>query len=374
MGGAETNLYHLLSEWRSSELTHHVICLDEKGVIGDWIERLGIPVIPLRMRRRLRRYIGLIQAYRYMRRIKPDIIHTHMYHANIVGILIKGKRPCIWGIYCSNLDSSRYSRRSRLIKSINFRWSHRPDYIIFNSEAGLHYHIRHGFPAAHSGMIPSGFNTELFRPNAGEGEQIRRQYGIPNNAAVIGYFARLDVMKNHEALIKAIPKILKSIPDTHFILAGRGVEKENPIFQNWLNQVEGLHQIHLLGERHDIHQLYNALDLFVMTSRWGEGLPSVIGEAMASGIPCLVTDVGDNRRLLGDTGMFISSETPEGLADEIIRILRIPLAERVEMSTRARERILNYFQIGYIAQQYSDLYRDILQTRSTGTDDHPSRN
>lgn len=370
IGGAETNLYHLLKEMNSTEFNHQVICLDGQGIIGDWIANLGIPVFSLGMRKIVPRFTALFRAYRYLKKFNPDMIHTHMYHANLLGLMLSWKKPCIWGIYCSNLDNRQYSLRSRWIQKLNFFLSRWPKQIIFNSESGLHYHIKYGFPARRSAMIPSGFNTDIFKPDSQMGEQIRQKNHIPTNAPVIGYFARLDVMKNHEALLKTIPLVLQKKPQTHFILAGRGIEKNNPLLKQWLSNIAELDQIHLLGERQDIHELYNALDLFVMTSRWGEGLPSVIGEAMSSGIPCLVTDVGDNRRLVGDTGMFISSEKPETIAQEIIQMLETTQSDRETMSLKARERILAYFQISYIAQQYTRLYQDIIQEYVQSPADH----
>ncbi len=116
---------------------------------------------------------------------------------------------------------------------------------------------------------------------------------------------------------------------------------------------------HLLGLRTDIPRLTAALDIAVSSSAFGEGFSNSIGEAMACGIPCVVTDVGDAKYIVGDTGRIVPAREPQTLGSELIKLIEKPYEERVKIGAAARKRIEENFDINIIAHQYEELYLEV---------------
>jgi glycosyltransferase involved in cell wall biosynthesis len=106
-----------------------------------------------------------------------------------------------------------------------------------------------------------------------------------------------------------------------------------------------------------------ALDLAVSSSAFGEGFPNVLGEAMAAGVPCVTTDVGDSRAIVGDTGRTVPPQAPEALAEAMLDLLNLPAIERRALGMAARQRIADNYEIGDVAQRYLALYRDMLTAK-----------
>jgi len=116
-----------------------------------------------------------------------------------------------------------------------------------------------------------------------------------------------------------------------------------------------------LGQREDIAQLLNGLDVLTLCSAYGEGFPNVVGEAMASGIPCVVTDVGDSAMIVGDTGRVVPIGNPEALAESWRALIGTGVDARQKLGTRARARIVGQFDLDKIVERYADLYQDLVR-------------
>ncbi|HXM34930.1 MAG TPA: glycosyltransferase, partial [Pyrinomonadaceae bacterium] len=225
------------------------------------------------------------------------------------------------------------------------------DLIIINSAAGLERHVARGFPRAKMVVIPNGFDTEVFKPDHKAGEKLRRQWAVPKQTKLVGIIGRLDPMKDHQNFFHAAALVARHVDDTRSALvAGRlddvrfvcvgdgpaGYRKELKALANDLGLADRLIWQHATTE---VVAVYNALDVLVSASR-AEGLSNVVGEAMACGVPCVVTDVGDSRWLVGDCGIVVPSQNPESLAAGIIRALS---ADRTELAGEVRTRIVANF-------------------------------
>lgn len=143
----------------------------------------------------------------------------------------------------------------------------------------------------------------------------------------------------------------------YFLLAGRDVTPEHPVFKPWTRKpcLDG--RLHLLGERTDIPRLTAALD--IASSSWGEAFPNAIAEAMSCGVPCVATDVGDVRRIVGETGIVVPAGDAAALADGWDRILALPEADRQALGVKARERVAAHFSLESVAARYAALYEGI---------------
>jgi glycosyltransferase involved in cell wall biosynthesis len=168
-------------------------------------------------------------------------------------------------------------------------------------------------------------------------------------------------MKDHVGFLKAAAMVVRSHPQTRFVLAGAGVSSKQPELVEAIQQA-GLHDyVILLGERSDIPRLNNAFDIGCSASAWGEGFSNSIGEAMACGVPCVVTDVGDSAYIVADSGFVAPPRDPEALANALVRLIDMGPSGRQQLGTKARQRVETKFSLPAIVQSYENLYLTHLQ-------------
>lgn len=357
-------LYKLLAcDSTSRQFRHKVVCLTGSGLYGPQLEALGIPVTCLNMHRTLP--LGVIRILPILRRWRPTILQTWLYHADFVG-LIAGRcsrvPKIVWNIRCSDMDLTQYALTTRFIFTLLSRLSSFPDTIIYNSHAGKGFHANAGFCPKRCEIIPNGFDTERFRPDTATGKLFRASHGIPTDAPVVGMVARFDPMKDHTTFFKAAGQLHKLMPDARFVLVGKNVESCHPAIRRLL-AVHNLQEIVLaLGEQPDIHRILPSFDILTLSSAFGEGFPNVLGEAMACGVPCVATDVGDSAILIKDNSRIVNPEDSSALVQAWLEILHMTVEERNILSSKARERILKHFSIEKVANQYDRLYKALLNS------------
>jgi glycosyltransferase involved in cell wall biosynthesis len=366
VGGAEMMLLKLLSRMNADTFENHVISLAEEGRVGQRISSYGIPVHFLNMPRGRVTIKGLMKLYKLMRKIRPQILQTWMYHADLIGLLV-GKwlrvtRIC-WNIRCSNIDYARYRPATLMTFKLCAKLASFPDVIIANSKAGEGYHKRMGYRGKRWELIPSGFDLAVFKPDGQAKENLAQELGLHQKEALtfIGHIARFDPMKDHPTFLTAASQLLRERRDVYFVLAGRNVDRNNrEILENIPEELKG--HFHLLGERDDAEKITAALDIACSVS-YGEGFSNVIGEAMACGVPCVVTDVGDSAFIVGDTGLVVRPRDSGALLDAWKTLLDLGSARRAELGRAARKRIEDCFDIEKIVERYEALYTSLMDDR-----------
>jgi glycosyltransferase involved in cell wall biosynthesis len=363
IGGAEMMLYRLLEHIDRDRFESRVISLVQMGVVGARIRALGIPVQSLEMRPGRPSLRALSQLIRILRQECPNIIHTWMYHADLLGGLtgfLTGT-PVIWGIHNTSLDPAVVKTGTMRVVQINARLSKWiPRRIIVCSNDARNQHTRIGYSSKIFVTIPNGFDLDIFSPNAAAYSSLRRELNIGQDDFLIGLVARFDPLKDHQTFIKAADLFLNKHPQTHFLLCGGGISWQNENLKIWINSAGTPSNFHLLGPRNDIPYIMNGLDINTLSSL-AEAFPNVIGEAMACGIPCVATNVGDTAYLIGDTGISVPPKEPQALAEGWGQLLSMSPEERHALGERARQRIQQNFGITQIAQRYEALYEQIVE-------------
>jgi glycosyltransferase involved in cell wall biosynthesis len=222
---------------------------------------------------------------------------------------------------------------------IGSRWT---DVIICNSQAGARHVSANGYPSGKVVVIPNGFDTERFRPDAAARARLRAEWGIAPDQPVLGLVARLDPMKDHATFTAAARLLLEQVPEARFVCAGDWIEP----YRTRVLEVLGRSG---LGERlkwysyvRDMPAFYNALDVSTSSSAFGEGVSNAVAESMASGIPCVVTDVGDSRLLVGEWGIVVPPSDPKALAEGWREMLR---RRTPELSAACRHHIVQGYGI-----------------------------
>ena len=362
-GGAEMMLLKLLQHLDRQRYQPTVISLISKGEIGPRIEALGIPVYALGMRPGVPNPFKVLELAQLLRKLRPDVVHTWMYHADLLGGIaarLAGCRNVIWCIRNSNLSKAE-NKRSTIFAAkacaILSNWL--PSYIISCSVRAKEVHIELGYCADKMHVIPNGFELDRFTPNPTARDSVRSELGLPTDTPLVGLIARYDPQKNHLGFVQAAAQVIAQLPHTHFILAGLEVDTDNAALMSAI-AAQGIQaQMHLLGRRDDIPRLMAALDVLASSS-YGEAFPNVLGEAMACNVPCAVTDVGDSADIVGATGRVVSAGDMAGLAREIVSLLQLPPADKTALGEQARARIAANYEITHVAGLYQDFYERVL--------------
>ncbi len=360
-GGAEMMLSKVL-ERLNKRFLPHVISLTSLGEIGPRIKALGIPVEALGMRPGLPSPIAFFRLVRRLKTLKPDVVHTWMYHADLVGGLaarLAGVGAVGWCIRHSNLDRDTTKFSTRLVVGACARisgWV--PDRILNCSDAARQVHVDCGYVADKMAVVPNGFDLGHFHPDAQARTAVRSELGAEGDTLLVGLVGRFDPQKNHAGFFRAAGLLHRRLPMVRFVLAGKGIDESNNDLV-WAMEVAGVrHVTHLLGLRKDIPRLMAALDVLASSS-YGEAFPNVLGEAMACGVPCAVTDVGDSAYIVGDTGRVVSSGDMDGLAAAMESLLIMPTEERRVLGERARARVAENFEIGRVVKRYEAFYEEL---------------
>lgn len=359
-GGAQTMLYRLLSRVDRRAFRMEVISLTHMGDLGGKIRELDIPLRTLGMRREFPNPFVLLRLVGLLREFKPHVIQTWMYHADLMGGLaakVVMTVPVIWGIHTSELDRKTTRTRTLLAISACARLSrYLPTAIVSCSEVARSLHIAMGYCAKRMLVIPNGFDVTGFRPDPDARHSVRRELGIPEEAPLIGLVARFHPQKDHQNFILAAGLLHRIHPNVHYVLCGEGVTEKNPELSRWIHSAGIASNTHLLGRREDVTRLNAALDIATSASAYGEALPLAVGEAMACGVPCVVTDVGDCSLLVGPTGKVVRSRDAAGLARAWGELIRLGEEGRHRLGEKARERIVERFSIERVAREYQNLY------------------
>jgi glycosyltransferase involved in cell wall biosynthesis len=365
-GGAEKVLYKLLSRTDREAFESEVISLIDIGPIGQKIQALGVSVRALGMRRSgVPNPLAMLRLAYWLQRDPPQVIQTWMYHADLIGGLaakLAGSIPVAWGIHHSNLDPQSSRRSTIWIAMTCARLScWLPARIACCSEASRQVHAQLGYAADKMVVIPNGFDLTIFEPDSAARRSVRQELGIPEEAPLIGLVARFHPQKDHCNFVQAAARFHARVPESHFLLCGDGITWDNPELTGWIEAAGIQSQCHLLGRREDIPHLTAALDI-ASTASYGEAFPMVIGEAMACGVPCVVTDVGDSAIIVGETGVVVPPKDPQALAAGWSQLLLdISREERLQLGLAARQRIMERYGLGKIVEQYEHLYESLVR-------------
>ena len=362
-GGAETMLFKLLQEIDRSQFVPEVISLTTLGEIGPRIQALGIPVVALGMRPGRPDLMRFWALLKHLKRSRPDVVHTWMYHADLLGGMaarLAGIRALAWGIRHSNL-APEYNKRSTLIVvkacAALSRWV--PKRILSCSERAKIGHLAIGYCADKMSVIPNGFDLTRFVPDTAFRLSVRAELGLAADTPLVGVIARDDPQKNHLGFVRAAAALHLVLPHCHFLLAGQGVDHTNEVLIQAVEQAGLQGHVHMLGRRDDVPRLMASLDVLASPSH-GEAFPNVLGEAMACSVPCVATDVGDSAEIVGGTGRVVAAGDMADMAKQLQALLGMPAEQRRVLGTRARERVRARYELRDITRQYEVVYKHLI--------------
>lgn len=364
-GGAEMMLCRLAQRLAPSA-EQHVISLTDLGPVAALIGDAGVHVEALGLSPARPNPLKLIELAWRLRRLRPDVVLTWLYHADLIGGLaarLAGLRRIAWNIRNNDVSRERSNAKTLRVVQLLARLSRAvPSRIVTCSQAALQTHAALGYAAEKFVVIPNGFDLNRFKPDPEARQRIRAELGLDDATPLVGLFARHDPQKNHRGFVAAAAFVHGQRPDVHFVLAGRGIDASNADLQDWIRAagIEG--KTHVLGERGDMPALNAAIDVAASTS-FGEAFSNALGEAMACGIPCVATDAGDAALIVGDTGAIVNRGNMQAWANACLSMLNLPRAQRIALGEAARRRIATMFDLDDIATRYATLLADLALKR-----------
>ncbi len=362
-GGAEMMLLKVLSGIDRSRFDSVVVSLRKRGAVVEKLETLGVKVYCLDIKRGRISPAGFIRLVMLLRKLKPDIIQGWMYHGNLAAqlsaFLLPRRIPVLWNIRGSHTDLSVEKSLTAFTIWLGARLSRLPVSIVNNSRSSALDHQRKlGYRSDRWVIIPNGFDTDFFFPSPDARARFRLELGLPGNAFLIGQVGRYHPVKDHDTFLVAASDLLKAHPEVHFVMVGDGMESSNTELMKKIKAARLADSTNLLGKRNDMSYLTAAFDI-ASSSSAAEGFPNVIGEAMACGVPCVVTDVGDSGYIVGNTGKVVPVRNPVAMADAWRGLIEMTREERLALGMAARHRVIENFSLGMVVRQYEHLYEEV---------------
>jgi len=324
-GGAQRQLVTLV------KALHQEDCFDltvlhfyPDGIFLTDLIDCGIPTISLEKQERWDVWGFFWRLFDHLKRIQPDVLHGYLGSSNIVTIFVKPFFPStriIWGIRGSNTPSGRYGWLGSLHSQLERFLSSFTALIVVNSHTGKADYLNQGYDPDKMVVISNGIDTERFHPDSEAGAKVRSEWGISEHTILIGLVGRLAPMKDHHTFLKAAALLSKEREDVRFVCVGVGEETYTKELYQLTDDLGISRKIIWAGGRSDMPAVFNALNIACSSSSDGEGFANVVGEAMACGVPCVVTDVGDSAWIVGDKGVVVPPKNPEALKNALNELI-----------------------------------------------------
>lgn len=323
-GGAQRQLVNVASGLHQGRHEVSVVTFYSGGALEKELLDAQVTLYSLKKRGRWDLLRPLVSLVRLIRETKPAIIYGYLPSENLVTVAAKVFCPSsriVWGIQSSNMDLSRYDWFTRAIYHLQGYLAGFADLIIANSHAGRDYYVAQGFPDRKIKVIPNPIDAARFKPDEHAREEVRSEWRVQADQKLIGLVARLDPMKDHPTFLKAAALLAQKRKDVRFVCVGDGPAKYRDNLHTLSVELGLADRLIWASAREEIESVYNALDVVISSSAYGEGCPNVIGEAIACGVPCVATDVGDSSLIVSSAGMIVPPGDPSVLMDAMEALL-----------------------------------------------------
>lgn len=366
-GGTQMVLARLLKSMDGCRFDNVIVTMKSGGIYEERVARSGVRIRSLGMSTGGR---DVFSGFKNLRNIikeeKPALISAWMYHANIAASLSRvfcSKIPIIWNIRHSLHDISAEEFSASVAIKIGRLISKHADAIVYNSELSAKQHGEYGYTRHSSCIIPNGYDCEEFSPHRCCRENIHQVFNIPCQSSLVAHIGRYHKMKDHENMIRAASLLKKERNDVYFILIGDNIDDRNTVLMDLIDRHCLRNSVSLIGDRCDLNRLMPSFDIVVSSSSYGEGFSNTISEAMACGVPCVVTDVGDSAAIVGDAGRVVPPRDSFALAKAIDDLLSLDSINRSALGAAARKRIIDNYSMQKMAYAFENLYRSVLSNK-----------
>jgi glycosyltransferase involved in cell wall biosynthesis len=362
--GTERQLVELVKRLDSRRFRITVVTFYPGGALESEIDSLDhVQVLSLNKSGRWDIVGFAVRAFRVARRCRPDVIHGYLTLPNLLALFL-GKltgAKVVWGVRNTYSDLSLQDWLGRLELRVCPWLSSLVDLVIFNSVAARDRHSSLGYRPGRSLTIPNGFDTDTFVSQRDLGTAVRRRCGAVPGDVLIGIIGRLHAQKDHETFFRAAALVAQSHGHLKCLCVGDGDSRYRTRMARIAADLGIAPRVTWAGATHDMAAVYNAIDILVCCST-EEGLPNVVGEAMACGVPCIASDVGDSARLVNGTGLVVPARNAEALGRAVESLVVDP-ERRMTLGRAGRRRVLDSYSMDALVGRTADALTE-LATRS----------
>lgn len=370
IGGAEMMLYRYLRALGQDRLRHGVVSMMPEGAMSHAIRQLGVSVDTLDVASFRGLPAGIVGLRRMIGRAQPDVVHGWMYHGSLVAtlalLLARQKQVgLVWGIHHSLADPRREKASTRAVLQMLRRIENRADIVTYCARQSRVQHLEFGFRTDRNRFVPNAIDTTEFQPDASARDRLRDAAGIPEGRRIVGTISRAHPMKDHITFAQTVAQLVHDGHDVHGVVIGEG-QPEGPAMQT--ARAAGIaDRFSALPARPDIAALVPGLDAYVVSSAWGEALSLAAAEAMAAGVPAVVTDVGDCSWLVNDDSAVCPPGRPDLLAGAVARILNLSPDRYRALGMQARARVVDALSLDAYVRNHAAVYTAAVSRREPGT-------
>jgi len=373
VGGAENLLYEL--SLGLSNRGHQIIVINLLGDahFSNKLRDTGIPNISLGINPSLSAnpfkiysfFSGLLQLGRQISDFRPDLLHTWMYPADLLGGVVGSllRIPVVWGIFSGKTDRQFYKIHTYLIMKACAKLSKiLPTIIISCSAYGRKSHAAFGYPTKNINFIPIGISIPT--PNPLSKYSKSRFTSTGKRILCLGMLARYAPEKNHALLLRSVARIKNEGAKLHLFLAGgTGIDISNEELMQTIDYFQLVNEVTLLGRADEISDFFSLIDIFCLLSE-SEGFPTVVAEAMAASLPCLASDVGDTKLILSDNKQIARSRVKDDEYSKLVTLCRMSDDDRRQIGMRNCARISHLFTKATMLSRYENAYERTLSLNS----------
>jgi glycosyltransferase involved in cell wall biosynthesis len=359
MGGADQQLLSAALGLRDRGHEVRIVSLTPLGEMGARARAAGLPTESLEMRRGIPDPRGLARLVRLVRAWHPTVLHSHMLHANLMARAVRLFAPI--PAVVSTIHNIYEGGRLRML-------GYRPtnglvDHMTIISQAAADRFVRDRIvPRALLEVVPNGVDTERYRGvPVGTRERLRGTLGLGSEFAWLAV-GRFETAKDYPNMLRAFARVHASRPDAVLLLVGRGsLQAETERLAGSLGLED---RVRFVGTREDVPEFMTVADGYVMSSAW-EGMPMVLLEAAAAGLPIVATRVGGNQEVVrdGTTGFLVSPGEDEALGAAMLRLMALPEAERRAMGNRGHDHVRQHYGLAQAVDRYEAAYREVLRRK-----------
>lgn len=358
VGGAERQAMALAASLHRRGERVHVLALED-GPLGEAARSDGVPLTVLG------RPFGFSPATlprlgRFLRYTAPDVVYAFLEVQWLLALAAartnRGTRVVL-GLRTSRYERGRSTLRERVVFDLVRRSARQADLLIANSTSGLASFNAQCGVLVPGMVVPNGIDASALRQRVTAGNGVREAWGIPDGSTVVGHVGRLDPVKNHELLLDAFARLARSDSRLWLVCVGQGTIERRTTLVRRAERLGIASRVVFAGRRHDLADVYATFDVLALSSI-REGFPNVVAEAMACGVPAVVTDTGAAGEIVGELGEVVSEAGAEAFAAGLHALLRRTSST---LSDACRSLVSERFTIDRSADRTLDAFQSLFR-------------
>jgi glycosyltransferase involved in cell wall biosynthesis len=358
---AQLMLSRLLEDAAQRRQETAVLSLQPPGEMGEYMRARGIRLFSLRLEQPWQLPLAMLRLARIANAFAPDILHGWMHEGSVAASLARAitARPVsvVWNLRdplgSESLPMARGWRQARL-----GAWmSARADAIVYNSRMQARQHTAAGYHIEHSLLIPDGFDTGLHRPSEGARDRLCANFGIDPKAVVIGHMAARHPKNDQTMLVEAVARARAIGQDLHLLMVGSGLDAPGHDLHDLASRLLPAGRVTFSGARADLAEWLPGLDMLAASTAWGDDVPQAIGQALASGVPVVATELGDSVELVGPCGRIVPPQDPVGFGEAVLALAAMGPDQRRQLGEAGRQRVIERFSLETALDRYRELHQ-----------------